>query len=319
MKAGVNSETNERVCCKLSHLEYEGSEAQRMEIILQAGLKHPNIVDLKDIVFEKPQNRPKKQLCMIMELLTGGELFSEVVDVGGLSEERARSLFRQILLGMAYCHKRKLVHRDIKLENLLLTSDKMTVKIADFGLAKNVSEDAAKTVIGTAKYVAPEMLAGAEYDGFKSDMWSCGVCLYCMTECRFPFTRAGNDGVGGHGVHQTTAGNLRLMQDLQNAEYKLKEGRSPEYVAFLARLLCPNVSERYTAEQALMDPWIVTAAEPASLNQELLDAMDTSSLQVPTEYTQDAWMQKVKTVMASKSDDGASEPEMAEEDEEDAF
>ena len=320
MKAGVNSETGERVCCKLSHLEYEGSEAQRMEIILQAGLKHPNIVDLKDIVYEKPAGRQKQQMCMIMELLTGGELFSEVVDEGGLPEPRARALFRQILLGMAYCHKRKLVHRDIKLENLLLTQDKMTVKIADFGLAKNVSEDAAKTVIGTAKYVAPEMLAGSEYDGFKSDMWSCGVCLYCMTECRFPFTKAGNDGVGGHGVHQTTAGNLRLMQDLQKANYTLKDARSPEYRAFLARLLCPNVADRYTAEEALMDPWIVTAEEPASLNKELLDAMDTSSLVVPTEYTQEQWMDRVKAVMSMKGGAAATEPEMGEEDEEeDAF
>ena len=320
VKAGVNSETGERVCCKLSHLEYEGSEAQRMEIILQAGLKHPNIVDLKDIVFEKPAGRQRKQICMIMELLTGGELFSEVVDEGGLSEPRARALFRQILLGMAYCHSRKLVHRDIKLENLLLTGDKMTVKIADFGLAKNVSEDAAKTVIGTAKYVAPEMLAGSEYDGFKSDMWSCGVCLYCMTECRFPFTKAGNDGVGGHGVHQTTEGNLRLMQDLQKANYTLKDARSPEYRAFLARLLCPNVAHRYTAEEALMDPWIVTAEEPASLNKELLDAMDTSSLVVPTEYTTEQWMDRIKVVMSMKGGAAATEPEMGEEDEdEDAF
>ena len=180
VKAGINSETGERVCCKLSHEEYEGTEAQRIEIVLQAGMKHENIVDLKDIVYEQPTGRARKgKIRMIMELLTGGELFSEVVDNGGLTEDRARHFFRQILMGMAYCHKRRLIHRDIKLENLLLTGDKQTVKIADFGLAKDVSEDAARTVIGTAKYVAPEMLAGAEYDGFKSDMWSCGVCLYC--------------------------------------------------------------------------------------------------------------------------------------------
>ena len=101
----------------------------------------------------------KGKIRMIMELCTGGELFSEVVDNGGLSEDRARHYFRQILMGMAYCHKRRLIHRDIKLENLLLTRDRQTVKIADFGLAKDVSEDAARTVIGTAKYVAPEMLA----------------------------------------------------------------------------------------------------------------------------------------------------------------
>jgi len=289
-----------------------------MEIILQAGLKHENIVDLKDIVFEKPAGRPKKQICMIMELLTGGELFSEVVDNGGLPEPRARDYFKQVLLGMAYCHARKLVHRDIKLENLLLTGDRQTVKIADFGLAKNVSEDAAKTVIGTAKYVAPEMLAGAEYDGFKSDIWSCGVCLYCMTECRFPFTKAGNDGVGGHGVHQTTAGNLRLMKDLQAANYILKPERSPEYVEFLKRLLCPDVASRYTAAQALMDPWILAGEDPA-INQAKLAAMDTSSVVVPTGYAQADWMAQVKKVMDAKGDGGADEPEMQDDDEEDPF
>ena len=289
-----------------------------MEIILQAGLQHENIVDLKDIVFEKPAGRPKKQICMIMELLTGGELFSEVVDNGGLPEPRARDYFKQVLLGMAYCHARKLVHRDIKLENLLLTGDRRTVKIADFGLAKNVSENAAKTVIGTAKYVAPEMLAGAEYDGFKSDIWSCGVCLYCMTECRFPFTKAGNDGVGGHGVHQTTAGNLRLMKDLQAANYILKPERSPEYVEFLKRLLCPDVASRYTAAQALMDPWILAGEDPA-INQAKLDAMDTSSVVVPTGYAQADWMAQVKKVMDAKGDGGADEPEMQDDDEEDAF
>jgi hypothetical protein len=61
VKAGINSETGERVCCKLSHLKYEGTEAQRMEIIMHANLKHENVVDLKDIVFEKPAGRPKKQ------------------------------------------------------------------------------------------------------------------------------------------------------------------------------------------------------------------------------------------------------------------
>jgi serine/threonine protein kinase len=289
-----------------------------MEIILQAGLQHENIVDLKDIVFEKPAGRPKKQICMIMELLTGGELFSEVVDNGGLPEPRARDYFKQVLLGMAYCHARKLVHRDIKLENLLLTGDRQTVKIADFGLAKNVSEDAAKTVIGTAKYVAPEMLAGAEYDGFKSDIWSCGVCLYCMTECRFPFMKAGNDSVGGHGVHQTTAGNLRLMKDLQAANYVLKAERSPEYVEFIKRLLCPDVASRYTAAQALMDPWILAGEDPA-ISQAKLDAMDTSSVVVPTGYAQADWMAQVKKVMDAKGDGGADEPEMQDDDEEDPF
>ena len=138
-------------------------------------------------------------------------------------------------------------HRDIKLENLLLSGDKKLVKIADFGLAKDVSTQSAATIIGTAKYVAPEQLAGAQYDGFKSDIWACGVCLYCMTECRFPFTKAGKDGVGGFGVKKATQKDLALMQDLQAANYPLKPDRTPEYVEFLSRLICPDVNRRYTA------------------------------------------------------------------------
>jgi len=111
---------------------------------------------------------------MIMELMGGGELFSTVIDESGLGEASAKTYFRQLLLGMAYCHKKSLVHRDIKFENLLLTDDKKTLKIADFGLAKDISETSASTVIGTAKYVAPEMLEGKKYDGKKSDIWSCG-------------------------------------------------------------------------------------------------------------------------------------------------
>lgn len=324
VKAGINSETGERVCCKLSHLEYEGTEAQRLEIVLQAGLKHVNVVDLKDIVFEKPAGRPRKQLCLIMELQGGGELFSEVVDQGGFGEGKARFYFRQILEGMAYCHARKLVHRDLKLENLLLTGDRQFVKIADFGLAKNVSEDAAKTVIGTAKYAAPEMLAGAAYDGFKSDMWSCGVCLYAMTECRFPFTKAGNDGGGGggHGVHQTTAGNLRLMRDLQDEKYELKPERSPEYVAFLKRLLCPDVATRYSAAEALMDPWIMGDDWSVEEVQAKVAALDSSSVVVPTGYAQSEWVEQVKRVMTAKDEDfHEDEPEMqdGEDEEEDEF
>ena len=238
---------------------------------------------------------------------------------------------------MAYCHTRKLAHRDIKLENLLLTGDRQFVKIADFGLAKNVSEDSAKTVIGTAKYVAPEMLAGGEYDGFKTDIWSCGVCLYCMTECCFPFTKVGNDGVGGH--HQTTAGNLRLMRDLQDAKYVLKPERSPEYVAFLKRLLCPDAATRCIATEALMDPWIlmgggVTAAWTVDEVVAKVDAMDSSSMVVPTGYAQSEWVEQLKRVMTAKGDaeddeeeagfaaqgGGEDEPEMQDgEDEDDAF
>jgi serine/threonine protein kinase len=100
---------------------------------------------------------------MIMEIVEGGEMFVEVVDNGGLPfDDRgpegktlpgARSYARQILLGLAYCHKRSIAHRDIKLENLLLSGDRQTCKIADFGLAKISTGGLDMTILGTIKCV----------------------------------------------------------------------------------------------------------------------------------------------------------------------
>lgn len=158
------------------------------------------------------------QLGVVMEKIEGGELFDKVITAGGLSEEVARGCFRQILQAMAYCHGREVAHRDMKLENLILTADQ-DCKVCDFGLAKNIAESAASTIIGTGKYVAPEVLAGTGcYDAFKADMWSCGVVLFCMVECAFPFTKAGNDGIGGEGVHTATASNIALMKYLLEAK-----------------------------------------------------------------------------------------------------
>lgn len=131
----------------------------------------------------------------------------------------------------------------------------------------------------------------------------------------FPFTKAGTDGVGGHGVHQATSGNLRLMEDLQNAKYVLKDERTPEYREFLKRLLCPDVSARYTAAEALMDPWILAGEDP-TINQRLLDEMDTESVVVPEGYAPAEWMAQVRGIIVSKN--GGIREEQGDDDD-DAF
>ena len=121
-------------------------------------------------------------------------------------------------MGVAYCHARQLVHRDLKLENLLLTADKQTCKVADFGYAKDISKYAPDTILGTYKYVAPEMLGGEAYDA-KCDLWQVGVCLFCTVECRFPFQNP-NDGAGTHGKHVPEQLDLATMKKLKNATCK---------------------------------------------------------------------------------------------------
>lgn len=306
----VNRDTGEEVALKLAHEAAQHTSAELREVVLQISLQDDSIVPIKDIVYDciVPRvARGRKQLGVIMEVMRGGELFSEVQSDGGLSEDKARRYFRDILFAMSYCHGRNVCHRDLKLENLLLTADKKTCKVCDFGLAKNVTAESAKTIIGTAKYVAPEVLSGADYDGFKADIWSCGVCLYCMVECRFPFTVGGSDGVGGAGVHRATQQNLRMMRLLKDAEYKLRPGYSPEFIAFLSRLLTPDASARYTAAEALLDPWMLDRDWTVTAVKRQIASMDTRSAPIPGDYTsQRAWVAKVEELCgtaASSEDD----------------
>jgi serine/threonine protein kinase len=246
-----------------------------------------------------------------MEIMRGGELFDEVMSDGGFTEDKARGYFRDILFAMCYCHGKEVCHRDLKLENLLLTDDKRSCKVADFGLAKNVTAESARTVIGTAKYVSPEVLSGAEYDGFKADIWSCGVCLYCMVECRFPFDEPGNGGVGEHGQHRATRQNLRLMKQLMHAQYDLKRDYSPEFVDFLSRLLTTDVNARYTAAEALVDPWMLDRTWTKKKVLGKIHAMDTRSAPIPGDYTsRREWVAKVEELCGAST---------SSEDEDDGF
>ena len=187
VKAGIHADTGLRVAAKIMDAASAAEEEHKREIIAMAALKHPNIVELRDVIYKPSGQSGEGQIYLMLELCTGGELFTKVVDQGCLGEVEARFYFRQILEGVLYCHSRQLCHRDMKLENLLLDSAGKTVKITDFGFAKNLADGNASTVLGTAVYVAPEVLAGEQYDGFKVDMWACGVVLFAMVAGSYPF------------------------------------------------------------------------------------------------------------------------------------
>eukprot|EP00775_Hariotina_reticulata_P006898 gene6898-7114_t len=154
------------------------------EIDILCGLNHENVVYLKEY-FEEGN-----KVYLITELVTGGELLEAVLQRGSYSESEARLAFVQLLKGIQYLHSKNVVHRDLKLENLLLASpaEITNVKIADFGLAKQ-SADAMSTVCGTPQYVAPEVIQGGnntEY-GPEVDMWSAGVVLFILLGGYPPF------------------------------------------------------------------------------------------------------------------------------------
>ena len=123
-----------------------------------------------------------------MEYIEGRDLFQYIYSLQRLSELKSSQLFRQLIACLEYIHTLGIVHRDIKPENILLNKQKTILKLVDFGLSNSYKHgDLLKTACGSPCYAAPEMISGKEYNGLYSDLWSCGVVLYCMLVGKLPF------------------------------------------------------------------------------------------------------------------------------------
>lgn len=153
----------------------------RNEIDNLQKLSHPHITRLFRVI------STPSDIFLIMELVSGGELFSHITKKGALSIKESRRYFQQIISGVSYCHKHMIVHRDLKPENLLLDSNK-NIKIADFGLSNYMTDgDLLSTSCGSPNYAAPELISNKLYVGPEVDLWSCGVILYAMLCGTLPF------------------------------------------------------------------------------------------------------------------------------------
>jgi serine/threonine protein kinase len=152
------------------------------EIEIMSSVSHHNVIKLYEI-FDEP-----KKMHLVMELVTGGELFDRIVARGNYTEKDAAALMGTLCDALDYLHEKNIVHRDLKPENFLYSSpaDDAIIKVADFGLARVVSgKDMMKTACGTPGYVAPEILQNKGYDSGAVDVWSAGVILYILL-CGFP-------------------------------------------------------------------------------------------------------------------------------------
>lgn len=137
---------------------------------------------------------PNMQVVVVMEYLRGGELLALLKEKGVFSETEAHTIFGQIVGAVEYCHNHNIVHRDLKLENVLLSDkDRLKVKIADFGISGVADRFNPDLDIGTLRYMAPEVLSKVEKINTAGvDVWACGVMLYFMVFGQMPFREATN-------------------------------------------------------------------------------------------------------------------------------
>ncbi|XP_047657619.1 5'-AMP-activated protein kinase catalytic subunit alpha-2 isoform X3 [Tachysurus fulvidraco] len=143
--------------------------------------RHPHIIKLYQVI------STPTDFFMVMEYVSGGELFDYICKHGRVEDTEARRLFQQIISAVDYCHRHMVVHRDLKPENVLLDGN-MNAKIADFGLSNMMSDgEFLRTSCGSPNYAAPEVISGRLYAGPEVDIWSCGVILYALLCGTLPF------------------------------------------------------------------------------------------------------------------------------------
>jgi len=245
---GYRNETGEPVAIKVmakSDLNRTQLKNVDREITLATmDMDHPNLVRTFD-VFNDNYN-----VYVVMELMPGGELYNLVDDRGHLSEVESRYIFKQILKGVRYLHNRGVAHRDLKLENVLISShdiNNMAVKVADFGLSGiKLAGGGSKPfqgTYGTPMYIAPEVAAQRPYSA-QADMWSCGVMLFVMLSGTFPFP--------GETIKEVLSKVRRAEYSMDYDEWKDISEDAKDLVRNLLEL---NAEIRFTPDIALRHPW----------------------------------------------------------------
>ncbi|KAK1510683.1 hypothetical protein CTAM01_01256, partial [Colletotrichum tamarilloi] len=281
VKLGWKNDNNVQVAIKLIKRDSVGNNPSRLakiyrEIAILRGISHPNIVRLHEMV------ETERHIGIILEYASGGELFDYILNHRYLKDNAARRLFAQLVSGVGYLHKKGIVHRDLKLENLLLDRNRNII-ITDFGFANtfdaeeelseeeelNLSDrdfvkklgldrvktngtrkgDLMQTSCGSPCYAAPELVVSDSlYTGRKVDVWSCGVILYAMLAGYLPFD---DDPANPEGD------NINLLYKyIVNTPLTFPEYVTPHARDLLRRILVPNPRKRADLFEVARHSWL---------------------------------------------------------------
>lgn len=268
---GIHILTGKYVAIKAIDKKYMRDKFSRQkvfqEVYILKKVRHANVVRLLE-VFEDSE-----RMLIVMEHAAGGDLLRRVRTKGALHESSARRTFRQVVYGLGHIHARGVLHRDIKLDNILLDAEG-NVKICDFGVSRMVSADeVVREQCGTPAYIAPEIIGNKGYKGFHTDHWSLGVLLYAMLTAAVPFK----------------ASNMQeLLEVIMKRKVSFPLGMSRLAIDLIKSLLKVNPAERLSIPEILEHPWMkeelcdeecdYITVKDCEQNASGIDAVDMSKL-----------------------------------------
>ncbi len=215
---------------------------------------HDNVIKCYDVI------DTNDALYIVMEIADGGDVLDYINKRTRLTESVARLLFHDLLSGIEHCHTMSIVHRDLKCENLLLSSQ-MILKISDFGFAREVDGKNLETYCGSYAYAAPEVILGQPYIGEPADIWSMGVILYAMVVGRLPFKDNDVKTLLSEISHHITLPSY-LTDDIKD---------------LIVRMLTYNPLERVTIAQIKCHTWLTNIAESLRIRSKIFSDKIPSS------------------------------------------
>ena len=248
VKLARHSKTGEEVGVKIikKELFYDKPTLRlkvQREISVMKLMFHPHVIKIFDVLEDS------KYLFLIIEYASKGELFNFLVQKRKINNKEALCFFQQIISGLEYCHKHRICHRDLKLENILLDFD-YNIKIADFGMASlTIPDIMLKTFCGSPHYASPEIISNEPYNGIKSDIWSCGIILYTLVTGKLPFDEE-NDNI------------RKLFNKIRFEPAKIPKTIPGECRDLIRSLLTINPEKRITIEKIKQHIWYKSAPLP---------------------------------------------------------